>query len=195
MLPDDVLQRLKIYHALLVKWQKAINLVSPKTMEDAWQRHFADSLQIADLVPRETVVADLGSGAGFPAMVLAIARPDLKVHLIESDERKGQFLKNVSRETETAATIHTGRVENVLQTIFCDVITARAFAPLESILEYVLPSAEKNHNLILILMKGRDAAQEIDRAQKAYKFNIESIPSTTESGACILVIKNLCKKI
>ncbi len=193
MTTDSLDVKLKAYLALLIKWQKAINLVSPKTIDHAWQRHFLDSLQIVDLVPREAIVADLGSGAGFPGLVLAMARPDVQVHLIESDERKGQFLKNVSRETGVPVTVHTGRVEKVLSGLSVDIITARAFAALESVFDYVTQSADMNPELTMILLKGRDAAQEIETAQNLYKFDVETIPSKTEEGAFILIIRNLSK--
>src|SRR5262245_1521225 len=94
----ETFQRLEVYAELLKKWQRAINLLSPGTLENIWDRHFADSIQITNLIPMGMKkVVDLGSGAGFPAMVLSIARPDLDIHLIESDSRKCEFLKNVSR--------------------------------------------------------------------------------------------------
>ena len=86
-------EKLKIYHDLLLKWQKAINLISPKTVDDSWVRHFEDSLQIMDDIPMGAVLADIGTGAGFPGLVLAIARPDLKVHLIESDQKSANSSK------------------------------------------------------------------------------------------------------
>jgi 16S rRNA (guanine527-N7)-methyltransferase len=187
--------KFETYKALLIKWQKAINLVSPKTIKDAQQRHFEDSLQIKDLIPDNSVVADLGSGAGFPGLVLAIVRSDLKIHLIEADERKCQFLKNVSRETQTPVIIHTIRVEQILNTLNPDIITARAFAALESILEYGWECAQKNPQLQFILLKGRDASTEIEAAKNLYKFDIKSIDSVTEQGAKILIITNLQKKI
>lgn len=199
MLPEHldpaIEAKLKAYQALLLKWQKAINLVSPSTLDKAWHRHFHDSLQLASFVPRETSVADLGSGAGFPGLVLAIARPDLKVHLIESDERKGQFLKTVSRETQTVVQIHTARVEKLLPDLQVDIITARAFASLESICDYVTVAAEKNPALTMLLLKGRDAAQEIKEARRSYNFDVETIPSQTEEGAFILKVQNLQKTL
>jgi 16S rRNA G527 N7-methylase RsmG len=113
----ETISRLQAYHDLLVKWQKAINIVSPKTLDEVWSRHFADSAQLAERIPQNAKVADLGSGGGFPGLVLAIMRPDLEIHLVESDLRKSEFLKNVSRETKSAARVHNDRVESVLASI------------------------------------------------------------------------------
>ena len=112
----EITEKLRKYESLLLKWQKTINLVSSSTLKDVWARHFEDSLQIIDLVP-DTVktVWDLGSGAGFPGLVLAIARPDLSVNLVESDVRKSAFLQNVSRETMSGNVyIRNGRLEDML---------------------------------------------------------------------------------
>lgn len=114
-LPENVSReteaRLRQYQALLLKWQEKINLISPGTMKDSWARHFQDSLQILPLVPDGPArLYDLGSGAGFPGLVLAIARPDLAVTLIESDAKKCAFLQAVSRETGVKVTIDNCRI-------------------------------------------------------------------------------------
>ncbi|MCC7305064.1 MAG: 16S rRNA (guanine(527)-N(7))-methyltransferase RsmG [Alphaproteobacteria bacterium] len=186
--------KLKLYSELLVKWQKAINLVSPGSLEHMWERHFADSAQLASLVPASSKVADLGSGAGFPGMVLAIMRPDLNVHLIESDGRKCEFLKNVSRETETDIIIHNTRVEEALDGTGSKIIVARGFAPLSKILDYAAPSIEKNPDLVLILLKGKDAAEEIKDAQKKWNFTVKQTESRTDRQAKILEISQVTEK-
>jgi 16S rRNA (guanine527-N7)-methyltransferase len=194
MLPEDfagafnvsreTISRLQTYHDLLVKWQKAINIVSPKTLDDIWGRHFTDSAQIAERIPQNSKVADLGSGGGFPGLVLAIMRPDLEIHLIESDNRKSEFLKNVSRETKSAARVHNDRVENILEQLKPDIITARAFAPLVEILEMAgaCPGAR------LLLLKGKMAMEEVEEARKKFNFDCADFPSRTEPGAKILEI-------
>lgn len=199
MLPDvlknvsrESFLKLEIYHAQLVKWQKAVNLVSPSTLDDVWNRHFADSAQIADLIPEGGIVADLGSGAGFPGMVLAILRPDLELHLIESDDKKCQFLSNVSRETKQVVAIHSGRVEQILPALKPGVITARAFAPLRKILDYVWDAGQVEAKLILL--KGKRVLEEVAEAQSIYDFTLEKTPSVTEPDAQILLITELAKK-
>ena len=109
---DDVFAQIELYQTLLVKWNKAINLVSPKTINESWHRHVIDSAQMVRFVPDQTkIYADLGCGGGFPGLVVALMRPDIETHLVESDERKGQFMRTVVRETGAQnVTIHTKRV-------------------------------------------------------------------------------------
>jgi 16S rRNA (guanine527-N7)-methyltransferase len=180
-------EQLKHYHALLVKWQRAINLVSPKTLEQAWQRHFVDSAQVAAYIPAGVRrVVDLGSGAGFPALVLAIMRPDIEWHLIESDERKAQFLRTVSRETNAPVDVHNARVEAVLGGLRPDLISARAFAPLVNILNYARNADVLN--VPLLLMKGRGYAEEVEAARARYHFEIQAHKSLTDPEARILSV-------
>jgi 16S rRNA (guanine527-N7)-methyltransferase len=191
----ETFSRLQAYHDLLLKWQKAVNLVSPGTIAEAWDRHFADSAQMSKLIPQEARVADLGSGAGFPGLVLAIMRPDLEIHLIESDERKCQFLKNVSRETKTKVIIHTKRIVNVLGEIAPDYITARAFASLEEILEITEAESIRNPELAYILLKGRGVEQEVEEAIHNYSFAETYRPSITDKDARIVIIRHVHRRI
>ncbi len=190
----ETLARLQTYHDLLWKWQKAINLVSPGTIPEAWSRHFADSAQLSHLMPSEARLADLGSGAGFPGLVLAIMRPDLEIHLIESDERKCQFMKNVSRETKTSVKIHTDRIENVLGNIAPQIITARAFASLEEILDLTEGESIRNPELAHILLKGRGVEQEVEEAMHHYSFVETYTPSFTDKDARIVTIRHVHKR-
>jgi len=186
--------KLEQYHALLLKWQKAINLISPGTVETAWHRHFEDSLQILSLISENTkTLYDLGSGAGFPGLVAAMCRPDLDVHLIESDERKGQFLRTVSRETKALITVHTDRIES-LDIAPPDIVTARALADLKTLCGFCENWANANPNFAMIFMKGRNAEQEITDAQAHYDFDLETFPSETDKEAVILRLTNLRKK-
>jgi 16S rRNA (guanine527-N7)-methyltransferase len=185
----ETISRLQVYHDTLVKWQKAINLVSPKTLEDIWERHFADSAQLSEFIPQNSVVADLGSGAGFPGMVLAVMRPDLKISLIESDNRKSEFLKNVSRETFSPVTVFNERVEKILgQGAVPDIITARAFAPLDEILGMVPDNCKSTK---LLLLKGKMALEEVELARKKFKFDCQDFVSKTDPEARILQISFL----
>ncbi len=192
----ESLEKLEVYHALLLKWQKAINLVSPKTLDEAWVRHFADSVQVAQFVSRESrVLYDLGSGAGFPGLVLAILRPELAVHVIESDERKCQFLRTVSRETEIGLNIHVSRIESIVSDLPApDVVTARALADLSTLLEMVLPWVELNPMLECVFMKGTRADEEIENARGVFDFDVVKHPSKTDGTASILEIKNISRK-
>jgi len=242
--------KLDQYKALLLKWQKTINLVGPDTLPHIEQRHFDDSAQLVALLPppREATQAepsatvttpapqpesstststpatptsppelpesstpsassahttqseqsdaplnlfDIGSGAGFPGLVLAMLRPDLKVHLIESDHRKCTFLSTVSRETMTPAVIYNERIESLSTEIIPDIITARALAPLDKLLGYALPWAIKNPALILLLLKGEKAENEITTARQNFDFTLAECPSRTDKAARILRITEL----
>ena len=193
-MPPEILEKLRLYQSLLLKWQKTINLVSPSTLKDAWTRHFEDSLQITDLVPQTTkTVWDLGSGAGFPGLVLAIARPDLSVNLVESDVRKSAFLQNVSRETLSGNVhVRNGRLEDMLDILPPpDMMTARAFAPLTKILQMTRPVWEANPHLVFLLPKGRSVDQEITDAQGHFTFVTEKKPSVIDPESCILIVSNI----
>ncbi len=188
---DEVLAKLEIYHALLLKWQKAINLVSPKTIDEAWLRHFYDSAQLEPLILTSVrQIADLGSGAGFAGLVLAIMRPDIDVHLVESDERKCQFMRNVSRETQVSVTIHNGRIENVLSSLSPDLVMARALASLEQLCGFMV-EANLSEGLFL---KGRHYEEELLLARKRYSFDLESYSSQTGAESRILYLLNLRKR-
>ena len=188
--------KLAKYEELLLKWSKVINLVAPSTIPDAKMRHFIDSTQIIPLIPEGTkTIFDIGSGAGFPGMVIAIERPDISVHLIESDTKKCSFLGTVSRETDTPVIIHNRRIESVdnLNGVKPDVITARALASLTELLSLTRQWWDNHPQLTLIFPKGAKADEEIAEAQKSYSFHVESIPSQTDKMAQILVLKNVRK--
>lgn len=187
--------KLEHYHALLVKWQRAINLVSGSTISQAWLRHFADSAQLVNLLPDSSfTLSDLGCGGGFPGLVLAMMRPDITVHLVESDERKCQFMKTVSRETALDnVTVHTARIEQKLMELSPDIITARALADLTLLLDFAWPVAQKNAALQMIFLKGEKWREEIENARKAYHFEISDYASCSDDRARILVITGLEK--
>lgn len=200
----ESVDRLEIYHTQLLKWQRAINIVSPKTIDDAWVRHLADSAQIEQFVPRETsgekiVLADLGCGGGFPGLVLAMMRPDIEYHLIESDERKCQFMRTVSRETKLPEsnvdiTVHNQRIEDAIEGISPNIVTARALADLKSLLDYVVPWFLVEPDLECIFLKGANAGAEIEKARQLYSFDCEQHPSLTNADARILHLKNIRPK-
>lgn len=143
------------------------------------------------MIPQGATLFDLGSGAGFPGMVLAIVRPDLKVTLIESDQKKCTFLSTVSRETGTPVTILNQRIESVSRETIPAIVTARALAPLDKLLDYCLPWARANPELKLIFLKGRKAQEELVWARVPYRFSHKVLASKTEAGASIVVIENL----
>ena len=192
----ETLEKLQQYHALLLKWQEKINLISPATVSTAWERHFIDSAQLSPLLPdAPQALYDLGSGAGFAGMVLAILRPDIAVTFIESDAKKCAFLGTVSRETGIKVAIRNERIEAATVTLPPpDLVTARALASLTELFGYVRPWAEIHPAMRMIFPKGAQASEEIAAAKAAgWSFDCDEIPSKTDKAARILVITNLCK--
>lgn len=180
-----------VYEELLRKWQNSINLVSTGTLDSVWTRHFADSAQVVEAFPKIDRWVDLGSGAGFPGMVLAICsknRPDARIHLIESDQRKVAFLRAVSRETGAMAEIHVGRIEHELPALTgrVDGITARALAPLPKLLDWSRELLLKN--AIGVFFKGEDWEAELTASSVADNFQVRPIASRTHSSGRILAI-------
>ena len=186
--------RLKEYQRLLELWQKKLNLVSSPSLAMAWERHFLDCYQLLSYLPPEPIsLIDLGSGAGFPGLVLAILRSEtLSVTLVESDFKKCIFLENVSRETKTSVTILRSRIETLEKSIQGDVITARGLAPLSQLLDYAF--FVMHDKSIGLFLKGKEVEKEIQEAEKNWEFELEIYPSLTESTGRILKIARLRKK-
>lgn len=191
----ETLSRLTRYAELLATWQKTINLVAPATLDEAWHRHFADSAQLMALVPPDAkTLADLGSGGGFPGLVLAIMLADrgVAVTLIESDQRKGAFLREVARQVAIPVDILSMRIESAetrTRVDAVDVVTARALAPLDRLLGWVAPLFAPHS--VALLLKGRDAEIEIADARKRWRFDVELRPSLTAPDARIAVVRHL----
>jgi 16S rRNA (guanine527-N7)-methyltransferase len=200
--PDAVLagvsretrERLDIYADLLCKWQRSINLVGPRTIGDLWNRHFTDSAQVLPLIPpAETpatrVLVDFGSGAGFPGLVLAILGAG-EVHLIESDQRKATFLREVARATGTPVTVHARRIEQVAP-FPADVVSARALAPLSDLLGFAAPFLRPDS--LCLFPKGQMAEDELSAASKTWNMTVDRIQSVTDSSATILRISRVSR--
>lgn len=188
-------ERLSIYETLLKKWNPAINLVAKSTIGELRERHFEDSLQILPHIPKQTrSLVDLGSGGGFPALPLAMALHERaeppSITLIESDQRKGAFLRSVIRETNIQATVITDRIEEAPPQS-ADVVTARALADLTLLLSF----AERHvaPNGVALLQKGRNWSSEVETAHNSWQFDCEHHRSTTESEAVLLEIKGISR--
>jgi 16S rRNA (guanine527-N7)-methyltransferase len=166
--------KLEHYLDLLLQWQKTINLVSPSTLADAWDRHFEDSLQLLKYIPNNVkTICDIGSGAGFPGLVLAIERPDIAFHIVESDTRKCAFLRTVSRETSCQnVAIHNGRIENTIDDIHADMVTCRALASLKKLIIYTKSQWDNNIDFTLLSPKGANFNDEIIDAEKLFSFDL-----------------------
>ncbi|MHC0052037.1 16S rRNA (guanine(527)-N(7))-methyltransferase RsmG [Actibacterium sp. D379-3] len=189
----ETLERLKTYEALLKKWNPAINLVAKSTLAEAWTRHFIDSAQIFDCAPQDVRHwADLGSGGGFPGMVIAIMAaqraPDMAVTLVESDQRKATFLRTVAREVGVAVNVIAARIEEV-PPLGADVVSARALAPLSVLLGFAERHLTPDGRAIFL--KGANHAHEITEALASWRFEVQKIPSRTDPQAVILSIGGL----
>lgn len=189
----ETMQRLKAYEALLRKWNPAINLVSRSTLDRLWDRHFVDSAQIFDLCSaRGRLWADLGSGGGFPGLVVAILamerRSDLSVTLIESDQRKAAFLSTVAREVDAKVRVLPERIEAV-PGLSADTLSARALAPLVKLLEYA--ELHLSPGGLALFPKGASHEDEISQALEKWRFSYEVTRSMTDASAVILSIRDI----
>lgn len=187
---QEIFERLNIYHDLLLKWQASINLVGKDTLNDVWNRHFLDSLQLIKYIgDKQKIIADLGSGAGFPGMVLAMAGYG-NIHLIESDTRKIAFLREVARITETQISIHHCRIEdNPIKGI--DIFISRACSPLEQLFQLILQSV--SHETTCLFHKGKNYSIENKNALLNWQYDMVAMPSIVDSQSMILKISNIRK--
>lgn len=185
----ETAERLIVYVQELTRWQGVRNLVGPATLADVWERHIADSLQLASLSNSSRWV-DLGSGAGLPGLILAIARPEIHVDLIESDGRKCAFLREVGRATGASVTVWDGRIEVVLPglQIVPGVVTARALAALPKLLE--LAETVLISGAVALFPKGRSYEQELTAAKQSWTFTCDILPSRTDPDGRILRISD-----
>jgi 16S rRNA (guanine527-N7)-methyltransferase len=180
---QETVGKLSLYHDLLLKWQSKINLIGPDTINNIWQRHFLDSLQLINHLDNlSDKMVDLGSGAGFPGMVLAMAGAR-DVHLIESDARKVVFLKEAARLTRTAVTIYHCRIED-RPIGEVKIILARACAQLDALLP--LASFYFSHGTDCLFHKGKNYSKEIEDAKEKWRFEHTIFPSVTDTQGIIL---------
>ena len=191
----ETLDRLRIFAALIERWTPRINLVAPSTVGDLWTRHIVDSAQLFALAPPEgTLWADLGSGGGLPGVVIAALaaelRPDLQVDLVESDQRKAVFLRTVARETGLSFRVHTARAES-LDPLDADILSARALAPLESLLD--LAKRHLRPGGVCLFPKGATWRDEVRTALARHQFRCEEVESSTSPQAVILKIGDIAR--
>lgn len=196
---EETAGRLAQFVALLRDWNRTHNLVGPKTLGEVWERHVADSLQLVPIAPDGwTRWVDLGSGAGFPGLVAAIAAeklPGRTVTLVESNAKKAAFLRAAAREADAAADIANQRIEahSVRFGARADVVSARALAPLPELLRLATPYA---HAATLMLFpKGEDFRREVNDASQQFDFDVLESPSATDSGSRVLAIRNVSPKV
>lgn len=188
----ETVSRLSTYVDLLCKRNEQLNLVAESTLSQVWRRHILDSAQLLELIPQEArTIVDLGSGAGFPGMVLAIMlsdRPGLKVHLVESIQKKCRFLEEVAQATGAPAQVHWTRAE-ALSGLKADVITARAVAPLDKLLAMAWPFF--GDGTIGLFLKGKSVADELTLATKSWKLDSTPVPSRSDPSGTVLRVTGL----
>jgi len=187
----ETIGRLARFTALLLKWQQRINLISGKTAESVWVRHILDSAQLVVHLPRPPGrILDLGSGAGLPGVILSIMT-DHELHLAEADSRKIAFLRVALRETGSQAVLHEGRIEE-LPDLQPDIITARAFAPLDRLLS--ISRTQHHRDLVFWLHKGREVNSELTGAASWTTLKAEVFDSITASDGHILKLSGHDRK-
>lgn len=184
----ETADRLAVYVDLLLRWQRTINLISPKDVEHVWTRHLADSLQLAPLIPKDTIRGiDLGSGAGLPGLVLAIAT-GVSFDLVESDQRKAAFLREAARLTAAPAVVHSVRIEAAVLRP-ARLITARALAPLPVLLRWAYPLLAPNG--ACVFPKGQNVEDELTGAANQWHMQVRRTASRTNPSATILCISEI----
>lgn len=191
----ETYDRLAGFVALLEKWNPRINLVSAATLPEVWDRHILDSLQVFDLAGVTAGNwADLGTGGGFPGLVVALVAveeaPDLRVTLVESDQRKAAFLATVLRETAVTAQVRAERIES-LPPLAATVLSARALAPLPRLIDHAARHLAPGGKALF--PKGQAHAQEVEQALASRRFRVQKHPSRTDSQAVILEIEDISR--
>jgi 16S rRNA (guanine527-N7)-methyltransferase len=190
----ETLDRLMLYAEMLIDWQTRMNLVGPATLPDMWRRHFLDSVQLWSFVTNSSTstILDIGSGAGFPGLVLAILGAG-HVHLVDSTAKKCRFLEAVALATgvEDRVTVHNRRIEQ-LSPVSPAYITARACAPLARLLGWAYPLATPQTRWLLL--KGQDVASELTEATKSWKFVYQEHPSISDLRGKIIELSSVAPK-
>ncbi|TNE65116.1 MAG: 16S rRNA (guanine(527)-N(7))-methyltransferase RsmG [Alphaproteobacteria bacterium] len=191
----ETLARLETYAGLLAKWQKAKNLVANSTLDDMWRRHFLDSAQMARHLhsvygDRKLTMLDIGSGAGFPALVLAVMGVG-QAHMVEANGRKCIFMNQVSRETSADATIHNVRIEEI-PPFPVDIVTSRACARVLQLMNWAAPFLGETTEMWLL--KGEGADEELTEAASCWKMTVNRYKSLSDTGGVVLRLSGIKKR-
>jgi 16S rRNA (guanine527-N7)-methyltransferase len=191
----ETMERLDRFVELLLTWQRTTNLIASSTIPNIWTRHIADSLQLIDLAPDARVWVDLGSGGGFPGLMIAstlAGKPGALVHLVESNAKKAAFLREAQRLTGAPAIVHVERIEDFAAGFRdrADAVTARAVAPLKSLLDKCFPLLGKN-GATGLFPKGQNVELELGEARKRWNIKVNLVPSRTDPAARIVVVREL----
>ncbi len=191
----ETLEDLFAFETLFRKWSKAINLASPSTLDQLWERHILDSAQLYRLAPDAKVWLDLGSGGGFPGVVLAIFLKQSvgsRIDLVESNSKKAAFLRTAIGQASAPGTVHAARIDAVWQKIATpEIITARALASLKEL--FVLAEPWLIGGATALFQKGRDYRREIDETRDDWTFDLVEYRSVVDKDSVVLRISNLCR--
>jgi 16S rRNA (guanine527-N7)-methyltransferase len=193
----ETLARLDVFAERLILWTERINLIAKSDIPRLWTRHISDSLQLLDLAPDGRSWIDLGSGAGFPGLVIACALADTRgaqVHLVESNAKKAAFLREAVRVTGAPAAVHAVRIEKFVESFAgkADIVTARALAPLKLLLDW---SAELlRRGAVGLFPKGQDVEAELTEASKYWNISATLVPSRTDPRGRIVVVRGLKRR-
>jgi 16S rRNA (guanine527-N7)-methyltransferase len=184
--------RLDRFVELLLRWQQTTHLIAPSTVAHLWTRHIADSLQLVRLAPGAPKWVDLGSGGGFPGLVIACALvelPGTTVHLVESNGKKAAFLREAARLVDLPAIVHHQRIEDFIARVgpAVDVVSARALAPLADLLDYAEPLVRRGAQGLF--PKGQDVEAELTRASKYWNIEADLVPSLMDPRSRIVVVR------
>lgn len=190
----ETFERLQVFEAVIRKWNPSINLVSRNSMAELWERHIVDSVQVFRATEPKGHWVDLGSGGGFPGLIISILAheeaPDLNVTLVESDQRKSAFLRNAARECGVKCKVISKRIEQA-EPQNADILSARALADLSLLLEFA--DRHLSPGGVALFPKGVSWKKELEQARNKWSFDAEAITSLTEPDAAILKIKGVTR--
>jgi 16S rRNA (guanine527-N7)-methyltransferase len=190
----ETAERLDRFVEILLEWQQRTNLISASTVAHLWTRHIADSLQLVSLAPKARSWVDVGSGAGFPGLIIACALAGTRaaVHLVESNGKKAAFLRAAQRLTDAPAVVHQERMEDFVRHIPgpVDVVCARAVLPLKSLLRLCYPLLGKTA-AVGLFPKGQNAQLELEEAAKIWSMHATLVPSRTDPASRIVVVREV----
>jgi len=190
-------ERLEQLVDMLVSWQRSRNLVASSTIPRLWTRHVADSLQLLAITPDARRWLDLGSGGGFPGLVIACAlagQQTAEVHLVESVQKKAAFLRAATSELSLPAIVHATRIEDFVRTSpgRLDVVTARALAPLDRLIGYAIPLLKRG--AVGLFPKGQDVEAELTQASKSWTIEADLVPSKTDPRGRIVRVRRASRR-
>lgn len=193
----ETVDRLDRFVSLLLLWQPKFNLIASSSVPHLWIRHVADSLQLISLLPSARVWVDMGSGGGFPGLVIAIALadvPGVAVHLIETNGKKSAFLREAARQLHLPAVVHHRRIEDFVASFAStvDVVTARALAPLKDLLGLAAPLLERGAQGLF--PKGQDVEAELTQATRYWNIEFELVPSLTQERAQVVLVRRASRR-